>query len=259
MSWFGKVIGGSLGMMIFGPLGAILGAAIGHQFDEKENKEEVYGKTDYFSGELNQGEKAQMMFFVTTFTILGKMAYADGKFSSQEISSFNKILNETFNISGKQADLAYKIFIEAQSEQYQYEEILEQFNRLFYNDEEMRLLILELMIKLAMADNIFHKLEQDLLNKARQTFRITDIDYDNLLKKYMSFSVSEEKHYAVLGCKKTDSIDDIKSKYRKLVIEFHPDKVIAKGMPDEFVKFAQDKFREIQDAYEQIKKERNFV
>ncbi len=257
MGWFGKMIGGSLGMMIFGPLGAILGAAIGHQFDEKENKEETYGKTNFFKSNFNQEEKAQMLFFVTTFTILGKIVHADGKVSSHEISSFNKIIDETFKMSPKQADLAYKIFIEAQSDQYIYEEILDQFNRLFYNDEEMRLLIIELMVKLAFSDGHFHKLEEDLLKKAKTVFRISDADYQSILDNYSVSGSREEKHYVILGCKKTDTIDTIKARYRKLVLEYHPDKVMAKGMPEEFIKFAQDKFREIQEAYEIIKKERN--
>ena len=60
---------------------------------------------------------------------------------------------------------------------------------------------------------------------------------------------------------KTDanaSIEEIKKQYRKLVSEYHPDKIASKGLPEEFTKFANDKFREIKEAYEAIKEERGF-
>ena len=64
------------------------------------------------------------------------------------------------------------------------------------------------------------------------------------------------KSYAILGVKPEDSDENIKSRYRKLVMEYHPDRIVSKGLPEEFTKFAQEKFREIQDAYDEIKKER---
>jgi DnaJ like chaperone protein len=67
------------------------------------------------------------------------------------------------------------------------------------------------------------------------------------------------KYYAVLGCTSGDTNEQIKKQYRKLVSEYHPDKIISKGLPDEFIKFANDKFNEIQEAYEAVKKERGIV
>ncbi|HJO62430.1 MAG TPA: DnaJ domain-containing protein, partial [Desulfobacterales bacterium] len=61
-----------------------------------------------------------------------------------------------------------------------------------------------------------------------------------------------------LKSKSSDSNDQIKKHYRKLVLEYHPDTIASKGLPEEFMKFANDKFREIQEAYEVIKKERRF-
>jgi DnaJ like chaperone protein len=64
-------------------------------------------------------------------------------------------------------------------------------------------------------------------------------------------------YYATLGCDESDSDEHIKSQYRKLVLDYHPDKIASKGLPEAFTQFANDKFREIQDAYEQVKKVRN--
>ena len=57
----------------------------------------------------------------------------------------------------------------------------------------------------------------------------------------------------------SDSDEKIKSQYRKLVMEYHPDRIVSKGLPEEFTKFAQDKFREIQEAFDMIKKERKMT
>ena len=83
---------------------------------------------------------------------------------------------------------------------------------------------------------------------------MTEEQYKKLKSRYVQDS---EKYYAILGCDSSDSNEHIKSQYRKLVLDYHPDKIASKGLPEEFTKFANDKFREIQEAYEFIKKERN--
>ena len=82
--------------------------------------------------------------------------------------------------------------------------------------------------------------------------------FDEKYKKLKSRYIQDvDKYYAVLGCDSNDSNEHIKRQYRKLVSDYHPDKIASKGLPGEFTKFANDKFREIQEAYETIKKERN--
>jgi DnaJ like chaperone protein len=66
------------------------------------------------------------------------------------------------------------------------------------------------------------------------------------------------KHYKTLNCTPESTNEEIKSSYKKLVKDFHPDAIISKWLPDEFIDFASDRFREIQDSYEKIRQERNF-
>jgi DnaJ like chaperone protein len=75
--------------------------------------------------------------------------------------------------------------------------------------------------------------------------------------KYSTESFSDKTAYAVLGLSKDATESEIKKAYRKLSIEYHPDTIASKGLPEEFSKMATQKFREIQTAYEKIKKERN--
>lgn len=83
----------------------------------------------------------------------------------------------------------------------------------------------------------------------------TSKDYSINTKTYTSL---REEYYSILECKITDSNDVIKSNYRKLVKDFHPDTISGKDLPKPFIEFANNKFKEIQTAYEYIKKERNF-
>jgi len=95
--------------------------------------------------------------------------------------------------------------------------------------------------------------EERLIRSAVRIFNFSDERYKKLKSKYVQ---EFEKYYAILGSGKNDTNEHIKSQYRKLVMEYHPDKIVSKGLPEEFTKFAQDKFREIQEAYDYIRKER---
>lgn len=82
------------------------------------------------------------------------------------------------------------------------------------------------------------------------------MDHDRISNDETAQMALFEKYYTRLGCSKDDSDDTIKKHYRKKVRDYHPDAVAAKGLPEELVTVAQDKFREIQEAYEMVKKQR---
>ena len=64
--------------------------------------------------------------------------------------------------------------------------------------------------------------------------------------------------YSVLGCSRSDTVPVIKQNYRKLVSDYHPDKIVSKNLPEDFTKFANEKFKSIQEAYEAVKAEKGF-
>jgi len=103
------------------------------------------------------------------------------------------------------------------------------------------------------ADGALSASEENLILSAVRIFNFSDEKYRKLKSKYIQ---DVDKHYATLVCDRNDSNDHIKRQYRKLVSDYHPDKIASKGLPEEFTKFANDKFREIQEAYDVIKKER---
>src|SRR5579864_9827107 len=86
MKWIGKVVGGLLGALTLGPIGAALGVLLGHQFDE--DGPGVFGGT---AEELSAiGDR----FFRATFRVMGYLAKADGRVSEQEIAAARAVMNE---------------------------------------------------------------------------------------------------------------------------------------------------------------------
>ena len=115
--------------------------------------------------------------------------------------------------------------------------------------------MLDILIKVAVSDGVFSREEERLLERAAEIFKFETYRYRTIKGKYVTH---DSKAYSVLGVEKDSPVDEIKKAYRKLVSEYHPDKIAAKGLPEEFNKFAAEKFREIQEAYDTIRKERGF-
>jgi DnaJ like chaperone protein len=116
-------------------------------------------------------------------------------------------------------------------------------------------LMMDVLFRVGAADGRLSDAEDQTLRSAARIFNVSDIEFNRLKSKYVR---SADKYYAVLKCDETASNEEIKKQYRKLVTEYHPDKIQAKGLPEEFIKFANDKFAEIQEAYDQIRKKRGF-
>jgi DnaJ like chaperone protein len=113
--------------------------------------------------------------------------------------------------------------------------------------------MIEILIRVAVSDGPLSNNEEKIIQSAVRIFNLAEERYQTLRLKYIS---DVEKYYAVLNAKQTDSDAHIKRQYRKLVQDYHPDKIVSKGLPEEFVEFAQNKFREIQEAYDAVKRER---
>lgn len=244
MSWFGKIVGGSIGFIIGGPLGAAGGAYLGHKFLD--------------SGiSLSRHEEIQANYFVALFSMLGKMAKSDGVVTKDEVQAVEDVITYSLKLEKDQRNFAIKIFNEAKNSNYTFEDFANNFYKINANQPNMLFFMLNTLFEVAKADGVLHKNEEALLDIAKRIFRISDYDYENLKTKHFP-GQKLDKHYAALNCSATDSVETIKSNYRKLVQEFHPDKIANKGLPDEFKSYAKTKFQEIQDAYDYIKAERHF-
>lgn len=248
MSIMGKVVGGTIGFVLLGPLGAIAGAAFGHAFDKSDARYLEGG-----SPGVSAGEQAQFMFFVAAFSMLAKLAKADGRVSKEEIDSVEKFMLYDLTLDPQSRQVAMNVFRTAIQSPETFENFALQFYGQFSGQPQMLDLMVDIMLRMSLADGTMSPGEEKLILTAVHIFNFSDQHYRQIRSRYIK---DVDKYHAILGCSPGDPDDQIKRQYRKRVAEYHPDKIASKGLPEEFTKFAAEKFREIQDAYENIKKER---
>ena len=248
MTWMGKIVGGAIGFALGGPIGAIAGATFGHAFDASENKYPFEEEAM-----LSSSEESQLAFFVAAFSMLAKLAKVDGRISEDEIDSIRRFMVNDLNLDAKSRNVAIKIFNAAVQSQESFQGFALQFYNQFQGRPQILELMIDILLRVSVADGRMNRSEENLILEAVKIFRFGQDAFSKLKSKYVDDS---EKYYAILGCSKSDSNELIKKQYRKLVFEYHPDKIASKGLPEEFIKFANDKFREIQEAYDAVRKER---
>lgn len=248
MGMLGKVVGGTIGFALGGPLGAIAGAALGHTFDAGEQKHFIGAQP-----RLSTGEHAQFTFFVAAFSMLAKLAKADGRISREEINAVENFMVDDLNLNAGSRQIAMNVFHTAIESQDNFRDFAVQFYSQFHSQYQMLDLMIDILLRVSVADGVLSQSEEKLILDAVRIFNFSDEKYGKLKSRYVQDS---DKYYGILGCEKRDSVEHIKKQYRKLVSDYHPDKIASKGLPEEFTKFANDKFREIQEAYDTIKKER---
>ncbi len=248
MGIIGKVVGGTIGFALLGPLGAVAGAAFGHAFDKTDARYLEGGPSSVLPG-----EQAQFMFFVAAFSMLAKLAKADGRVSKSEIDSIEKFMLYDLNLDPQSRQVAMNIFRTALQSPETFENFALQFYGQFSGQPQMLDLMVDIMLRVSLADGSMSPGEEKLVLAAVRIFNFSDEHYRQIRSRHIK---DVDKYYAILGCSPGDPEAQIKRQYRKRVGEYHPDKIASKGLPEEFTKFAAEKFREIQEAYEKIKEER---
>ena len=248
MGWMGKLVGGTLGFALGGPLGAVAGAVFGHAFD-KNQQMEGGGRLSY----LSSHEQANMTFFVAVFSMLAKVARADGHVSRAEIDTIERFMAEDLRLSPQSRNAAVGIFQTALDSPQTFEDFAGQFYEQFRYQPQILEFMLDILFRLSTADGRLTEEGESMIQSAARIFGVGEERYRRIRKSYAS---DVESYYAVLGVARDDSAEEIKRAYRRLVQEYHPDKIAAKGLPEEFTRFAQDKFREIQEAYENVKSDK---
>ena len=246
MGIIGKIIGGTIGFAMGGPLGAIAGTAFGHLFDESK-------KLDQSSQRLSYSDEAQLTFFVGAFSMLAKLSRVDGEVSEEELEAISKFMRNELRMDAQSQNIAMRAFYAALESPQSFHDFAAQFYQQFYNQPQFLELMLDILLRVAAADGSITAKEEQLIASAARIFGFDDATFRLFKSKYVT---QVDKKYAVLGCKPGDSDEHIKKRYRQLVQDYHPDKIASKGLPEEFTKFANEKFREIQSAYDAIKNER---
>lgn len=235
MGWMGKLVGGTIGFALGGPLGAIFGAAFGHAFDSGAELDTAGNRQ-----RLSSVEQHQLTFFVAAFSMLAKLAQSDGRVSQEEIDSIEGFMQKDLRLSAESRYAAVNIFRTALNAPGTFDDFARQFYGQFSHQPQMLEVMIDILIRVAVSDGSMTPGEEQLILSAVNTFHFSGVRYQQLKSQYVQ---TADKAYAVLGCSPDDSDDQVKRNYRQRVQEYHPDKIAAKGLPEEFTRFAQDKFR----------------
>ncbi len=236
MAWTGKIIGGVLGSFI-GPWGTAIGIGIGHQFDKGASRVQT----------------ASMVMQVAFFGCLAKMAKADGKITESEIRTIEQIITR-LGYTPQMREAAIEIFRKAKDDPHTAADYLNQLASVIQFNPQIAMTFLSALHAVAQADGLIHPNEREILLQAERAFRLRPGTVDALLGGRNTNQL--DAAYKVLEVTSGMSDAEIKTAYRQKCIEFHPDKLASKGLPAEFMKFANDQLSKVNEAYETIKKAR---
>ena len=239
MSIWGRLLGGAAGFALGGPIGAILGVMAGSAFDKKNKSSFNYSK-------ISQEQKQQV--FTISFIILSaKLAKSDGQVTNDEIQAFK----EKFNVPKSELNKVGKIFNEAKKDVYGNKQIADQVGLLFADNKILLEELLNNLFYIAASDGQISLKEIDLLRSISQSFSFDDNTFQRIFQMNLKDNTSDP--YRILGVSRDDSDQEIRKKWIQLNKEHHPDNLIARGMPKEFIEQSNKELATINLAYDKIK------
>lgn len=258
MMW-GKLLGAGFGFMFGGLFGAILGAYIGHNFDRG------IGQSAFVFS--NSGE-VQDKFFQSLFQVMGHIAKADGKVTEQEIQMARVIMTQMRLTEARKTE-AVALFNHGKQPEFDLNQTLLNFKQTCHGHQNLMQMFLEIQIAAAFADGNIHESEQHILESISRVLGFNQFNLTLLINRFKAqqrFHQSDQQAYSqqerladaygVLGIASTATDKETKKAYRKLMSQHHPDKLVAKGLPEDMMTVAKEKSQEIQASWELIRKDR---
>jgi len=253
-----KLIGVVAGYYFFGFFGALLGLFIGSFIDRLR----AYG-----SGGMNPLQNAlrQAVFLETVFISMGKLAKADGQVSQDEIDHVEQFMQK-LGMTPEHRQQAIALFKKGADPAFDIEPTYKKFMAVCGHTRNLKQVLLVYLIVMALADGHFHPAEEALLADIA-----AHLGYDQAAFKHLKDMVLNQSHFAggqassatalddaykALGVTKDSTDAEIKRAYRKLMSQYHPDKLIGQGLPEDMIAMATEQAKEIQLAHDLIKKTR---
>ncbi len=257
--FIGKLIAGLLGLLVAGIPGLIFGLVLGHLFDRGLASAMGFGAAGL--GDL------RARFFRTIFLLMGHVAKADGRVSEEEIAHTEQLFRQ-LGLGDEQRNEAILLFKEGAEPEFSVDGEIQAFLQAGGAHPALKQTLLMFLVTLALADRQLHSGEREALTNIGLALGYSAPAVEELLRMA---TAQEQFHrqpgvdtsaptlddaYAALGVEASASDAEIKRAYRKLMSQNHPDKLSARGVPEDMLKLATEKSQEIQAAYELIRKSR---
>ncbi|MBL1406652.1 MAG: molecular chaperone DjiA [Rhizobiales bacterium] len=229
-------------MSIWSRLGEILSSAVSQGFSAV-----VEAARTFFEGDPIT--RKQVAFSIAIVALSAKAAKADGIVTDDEIAAFH----ELFEVPPEEMRNVNRLYNLAMQDVAGFEHYAAQVKRLFPDDDDILRDVLNALFYIAKADGVIHELELQFIEVVAEIFGISGRTFEQI--KLRNVVPEEGDPYCILGANREWDFAQLKKHYRKLVSENHPDKMVSRGVPQEFLKIANDRLAEINFAWDQIEKE----
>lgn len=254
-----KLIGVIAGYYFFGWWGVLSGLIVGAFIDRVR----AYG-----SGGVNPLQNAlrRAVFLETVFISMGKLAKADGRVSAEEIDHVEQLMQK-LGMTPEHRQQAIKLFKQGADPAFDIYPTFQRFISVCGHTKNLREVLLAYLIVMALADGHFHPAEEALLTEIAGYLGYGPDAFKRMIDMVLNQShfgggkvttaAALDDAYKALGVTKDSTDAEIKRAYRKLMSQYHPDKLMGQGVPDDMIAMATEQAKEIQLAYDLIKKNRN--
>ena len=279
MFHWGKIFGTGLGFFVAQIPGAIFGFILGFLADVCFAALQKPKFSQLLPGQISDLQKE---FFVATFAIMGHIASASEQSAEDQMLAASRVI-ERLKLPGDISEEALRLYHTGMSSTFNVNEVLLPFFANCRLQKNLLEMFIDLQIYAAMSDGKLDDTEREILLDISRVLEISRPEFDRLLsiiRTEQHFRRNPEKMqakegpapapmfgnqganlsdaYAILNIPPNASNEQIKQAYRRMRSMHHPDKLLAKGLPEEMLRIAEDKTREIRTAYERIRAVRHF-
>ena len=237
MSIWGKLLAGTFGFALGGPIGALLGVIAGHSVDKIRSQSSVYQENL---------QSPQEIITVGIIILSAKLAKADGQVTTDEVKAFR----DKFKIpTDFQSDVG-KIFNEAKKSTDDFHQYAQQLGMLFRGKPQVLEQIINLLFFIAEADGEISNPEINFIENCAKYFGLNRVQYESIQSIWLD---KQSNPYKILGVSKEASDSEIRNTWIKFNKELHPDQLRSQGVPQELIIKSEDRLSVINQAYDKIK------
>lgn len=258
MHWQGKAFGGLIGLVAGGPLGAVIGVLLGVLVDVELSSKELQRAP-------RASAKVQEAFFRATFQTLGHIAKADGRVTEQEIDAARAMMSE-LALAERELQAAMELYREGKDRHFPLDSTLAHLFDLCRDRSDLCRMFVQIQLQTAVDGGSLNEAGRAVLARVCALLDVSSyevIQMEALLRMQRGASQPRSapvdrvgEAHEVLGIARTASDTEVRNAYRRLMSHNHPDKLVAKGLPESMMSLAQEKTRQIRAAYEVIREAR---